>query len=98
MSQAPSNFISNLGLAVREQLGHLGHATQLFIRLLALSGSALKRFGLVRDQIFFLGNYSLALISVSGLFVGFVMGLQCVIALQTHHKADKQARHRDQRQ
>jgi phospholipid/cholesterol/gamma-HCH transport system permease protein len=30
----------------------------------------------VRDQIHFLGNYSLAIIAVSGLFVGFVFGLQ----------------------
>jgi phospholipid/cholesterol/gamma-HCH transport system permease protein len=36
----------------------------------------LRRFGLVRDQIHFLGNYSLAIIAVSGLFVGFVLGLQ----------------------
>jgi phospholipid/cholesterol/gamma-HCH transport system permease protein len=28
----------------------------------------------VRDQIHFLGNYSLAIIAVSGLFVGFVLG------------------------
>ena len=65
MSQAKPNFISNLGLAVREQLQRLGNATRLFMRLLALSGSAVKRFGLVRDQIFFLGNYSLAIISIA---------------------------------
>jgi len=88
MSKAKSNFISNLGLVVREQLSHLGHAARLFIRLLALTGPALKRFGLVRDQIFFLGNYSLALISVSGLFVGFVMGLQSYYALQRYGSAE----------
>ena len=88
MSQAKPNFITNLGLATREQLGHLGHATRLFMRLLALSGSALKRFGLVRDQIFFLGNYSLAIISVSGLFVGFVLGLQGYYTLQRYGAAD----------
>ena len=56
MNQVKSNFISNWGFAVREQLGHLGHASRLFIRLLVMVGPALKRFGLVRDQIFFLGN------------------------------------------
>ncbi len=88
MSQAKSNFVANLGLAVRSQLGHLGHATRLFMRLLALSGSALKRFGLVRDQIFFLGNYSLAIISVSGLFVGFVLGLQGYYTLQRYGSSE----------
>ncbi len=88
MSQAKSNLISNLGFAVREQLGHLGYATRLFMRLLAMSGSALKRFGLVRDQIFFLGNYSLAIISVSGLFVGFVLGLQGYYTLQRYGSSE----------
>ena len=88
MSQAKPNFISNLGLAVREQLQRLGNATRLFMRLLALSGSAVKRFGLVRDQIFFLGNYSLAIISVSGLFVGFVLGLQGYYTLQRYGSSE----------
>ena len=67
MKQTTPNFVSNLGFAVREQLGQLGHAARLFVRLLFLMGTSLKRFGLVRDQIFFLGNYSLVIISVSGL-------------------------------
>jgi len=88
MTQPKSNFVANLGLAVREQMGQLGHATRLFIRLLAMSGSALKRFDLVRDQIFFLGNYSLAIISVSGLFVGFVLGLQGYYTLQRYGSSE----------
>jgi phospholipid/cholesterol/gamma-HCH transport system permease protein len=88
MSQAKSNLVSDLGFAVRSQLGYLGYATRLFFRLLALSGSALRRFGLVRDQIFFLGNYSLAIISVSGLFVGFVLGLQGYYTLQRYGSSE----------
>jgi phospholipid/cholesterol/gamma-HCH transport system permease protein len=88
MSQAESNLISKLGFATRQQLGHLGYATRLFIRLLATSGSTLSRFGLVRDQIFFLGNYSLAIISVSGLFVGFVLGLQGYYTLQRYGSSE----------
>ena len=88
MTQAKSNFASNLGFAVREHLGNLGHAARLFIRLLVMMGPALKRFGLVRDQIFFLGNYSLAIIGVSGLFVGFVLGLQGYYTLQRFGAAD----------
>ena len=88
MSQTKLNIASNLGLAVREQLSHLGHAARMFIRILVMMGPALKRFGLVRDQIFFLGNYSLAIISVSGLFVGFVLGLQGYYTLQRFGAAD----------
>ena len=88
MTKAKSNFASSLGFAVREQLGHLGHAARLFIRLLVMIGPSLKRFGLVRDQIFFLGNYSLAIIGVSGLFVGFVLGLQGYYTLQRFGAAD----------
>ena len=88
MSQTKLNIASNLGLAVREQLSNLGHAARMFIRLLVMMGPALKRFGLVRDQIFFLGNYSLAIISVSGLFVGFVLGLQGYYTLQRFGAAD----------
>ena len=88
MSQPKSNLISNVGLGVREQLSQLGHAARLFFRMLAMMGPVLKRFGLVRDQIFFLGNYSLALIAVSGLFVGFVMGLQSYYALQRYGSAE----------
>ena len=88
MSKAKSNLVSDLGFAVRGQLGHLGYATRLLFRLLALSGSALRRFGLVRDQIFFLGNYSLAIISVSGLFVGFVLGLQGYYTLQRYGSSE----------
>jgi phospholipid/cholesterol/gamma-HCH transport system permease protein len=88
MTQQKSNFVSDLGFAAREQLSHLGHATRLFMRLLAISASALRRFGLVRDQIFFVGNGSLAIISVSGLFVGFVLGLQGYYTLQRYGSSE----------
>ena len=88
MTQAKTNLASNIGFAVRQQLADLGHAARLFIRLIAMMGPALKRFGLVRDQIFFLGNYSLAIIGVSGLFVGFVLGLQGYYTLQRFGAAD----------
>ena len=67
---------ADIGFSVRRQLADMGQGARLFLRLLATIGPAFKRFGLVRDQIHFLGNYSLAIIAVSGLFVGFVFGLQ----------------------
>ncbi len=67
---------SDVGYAVRRKLDDMGYATRLFFRLLQLAGPTFKRLGLVRDQVHFLGNHSLAIIVVSGLFVGFVLGLQ----------------------
>ncbi len=74
----------DLGFAARAQLANLGHGARLFVRLLALAGASFRRFGLIRDQIHFLGNYSLAIIAVSGLFVGFVFGLQGYYTLQRY--------------
>ena len=73
-----------IGFAVRSQLAGLGQGARLFVRLLTTLGPSLKRFGLIRDQIHFLGNYSLAIIAVSGLFVGFVFGLQGYYTLQRY--------------
>ena len=79
---------ADVGFALRAKLTDIGNATRLFVRLVALLGPTLKRFGLVRDQIHFLGNYSLALISVSGLFVGFVLGLQGYYTLQRYGSSE----------
>ena len=73
---------ADIGFATRSKLADIGHGTRLFFRLIALFGPTFKRFGLVRDQIHFLGNHSLAIITVSGLFVGFVLGLQGYYTLQ----------------
>jgi phospholipid/cholesterol/gamma-HCH transport system permease protein len=67
---------SDVGYAVRRKLDDMGYAARLFLRLVQLAGPSFRRFSLVRDQVHFLGNHSLAIIVVSGLFVGFVLGLQ----------------------
>lgn len=69
-------WIANLGFSIKSWLANWGYAARLFLRLLGHLPGSLRRFGLVRDQIHFLGNYSLAIIAVSGLFVGFVLALQ----------------------
>ena len=74
---------ADIGFAVRSKLADLGRGARLFARLTGDLRS-LGRFSLVRDQIHFLGNYSLAIIAVSGLFVGFVMGLQYFYGLQRY--------------
>jgi phospholipid/cholesterol/gamma-HCH transport system permease protein len=79
---------ADIGLATRGVMANLGLGARLFFRLLALTGPALRRFGLVRDQVHFLGNYSLAIITVSGLFVGFVLGLQGYYTLQRYGSSE----------
>jgi phospholipid/cholesterol/gamma-HCH transport system permease protein len=67
---------ADVGFATRNKMADIGYAARLFFRLLLSVVPTFRRFGLVRDQMHFLGNYSLAIIAVSGLFVGFVFGLQ----------------------
>ena len=81
-------FIANIGFAVRSFLSNLGHGAALFVRLIRLFGLTMRHFGLVRDQIHFLGNYSLAIIAVSGLFVGFVLSLQGYYTLQRYGSSE----------
>lgn len=73
-----------IGYSVRLQLDAMGYAARLFARLCASLTYALRRSVLVRDQIHFLGNYSLPIIAVAGLFVGFVFGLQGHYALKRY--------------
>ncbi|MFN5177460.1 lipid asymmetry maintenance ABC transporter permease subunit MlaE [Limnohabitans sp.] len=77
-----------MGAQTRLVLAGWGLGARLMLRLLRHCPAALRRFGLVRDQIHFLGNHSLALITVSGLFVGFVLGLQGYYTLQRYGSAE----------
>jgi phospholipid/cholesterol/gamma-HCH transport system permease protein len=79
---------ADLGFATRQLLAAWGYGARLLLRLFLLGGACARRFGLVRDQVFFLGNYSLAIISVSGLFVGFVLGLQGYYTLQRYGSSE----------
>lgn len=79
---------SELGFAVRQMLANVGHAARLLVRLFMLLGAALRRPRLVTEQIHFLGNYSLAIILVSGLFIGFVLGLQGYNILQRYGSSE----------
>ena len=78
----------DIGFAVRRQLAEVGRGARLFFRLLATLPDSLRRFALIRDQIHFLGNYSLVIIAVSGLFVGFVFGLQGYYTLQRYGSSE----------
>lgn len=70
------NKLGDLGFFIRRNITGLGYAARMFVLVLMRSGSLLKRPRLVSDQVLFVGNYSFVIITVSGLFVGFVLGLQ----------------------
>src|SRR5450830_354909 len=70
------DFFGAIGRAAREFLLGLGFAARMLWMIIRSSGGLLRRPRLVSDQIHFIGNYSLVIIAVSGLFVGFVLGLQ----------------------
>jgi len=74
--------IAGLGAWVLSTLGGMGYGFRFFLRLCVLGPRALRRPRLLLDQIHFIGNRSLSIILVSGLFVGFVLGLQGYYTLQ----------------
>lgn len=83
-----TGLFRRVGAGTLSSLVKIGYGARLFWRLLVLLGPTMRRFGLVRDQIHFLGNYSMAIIGISGLFVGFVFGLQGYYTLQQYGSAE----------
>ncbi|GAC1411859.1 MAG: lipid asymmetry maintenance ABC transporter permease subunit MlaE [Burkholderiaceae bacterium] len=71
-----ASILGRVGRSSRGMAFGIGYATRMFITVLYASGGLRRRPRLVTDQIHFIGNYSLVIIAVSGLFVGFVLGLQ----------------------
>ena len=70
------DLLGDLGFFIRSNISALGLAARVFFAVIWRSGFLLKRPRLVIDQILFVGNHSFVIIAVSGLFVGFVLGLQ----------------------
>jgi phospholipid/cholesterol/gamma-HCH transport system permease protein len=71
-----SGFLEAIGGGLRVWLYNVGYATRMFFSMLQASLGLWRRPRLITDQIHFIGNYSLVIIAVSGLFTGFVLGLQ----------------------
>lgn len=68
--------VSRMGHAVRSWVAELGLAFRTLLAMLWSGLGLWRRPRLVTSQIHFIGNYSLVIILVSGLFVGFVLGYQ----------------------
>jgi phospholipid/cholesterol/gamma-HCH transport system permease protein len=77
------DHLQRLGAFALEHLRGWGHAAYFFFDLLRVLPQSLRRFGLIVDQIYAIGNRSLIIICASGLAVGFVLALQMYYALVT---------------
>jgi phospholipid/cholesterol/gamma-HCH transport system permease protein len=77
-----------IGRALRLKLRDIGYSARLLLAMFVLMGRTFRRFRLVVDQLYFLGNYSLAIITLSGLFIGFVLGLQGYYTLARYGSTD----------
>ena len=71
-----AGLLEKLGRSTRTGIGSLGYGARMGLAIVRCSGGLLRRPRLITDQIHFIGNYSLVIIAISGLFVGFVLGLQ----------------------
>ncbi len=70
------NWVATLGRQVINSVRYLGNIFILLLQIVARSIIIFKRPYLLIQQIHFIGVYSLLIIAVSGLFVGFVLGFQ----------------------
>ena len=84
----PLNLLAHRGAATRQWLANWGAGARLAGAILRGTGIVWRRPALLRDQLHFLGNHSLAIVLVAGLFVGFVLGLQGYYTLQRYGSAE----------
>ncbi|SJM92404.1 toluene transporter subunit: membrane component of ABC superfamily [Crenothrix polyspora] len=69
-------LLAHLGKSTRASFSKLGRATFFLLQCLAGIGSVLPRPRLLLNQLYSVGVLSFLIISISGLFVGMVLGLQ----------------------
>jgi phospholipid/cholesterol/gamma-HCH transport system permease protein len=67
-------IVEQIGSTTRSFLADLGYASRSFFMMLSSIKSLWRRPQLVLDQLHFIGNYSLLIIALAGLFVGFALG------------------------
>lgn len=77
-----------LGRFVLTQLRGCGMLAIFAWSVLRRVPASVGRFYLIVQQIHFIGNYSLLIIAVSGLFVGFVLGLQGYYTLSRYGSSE----------
>ncbi len=77
-----SRPVSQVGRYVNDGIIRLGYASRFLLLIFQASGICLQRPRLVVRELFFIGVLSLVIITVSGLFVGLVLGLQMYNTLE----------------
>ncbi len=78
------NWVAALGQGVLKFVRGLGVFGILLAKILMRTIAIWKRPRLIAAQVHFLGNHSLAIIVVAGLFVGLVLGLQGYYTLRRY--------------
>lgn len=78
------NGVANLGAGALQVVATLGVFAVLFWKILLRTRAIFRRPRLIAAQVHFLGNHSLAIILVAGLFVGLVLGLQGYYTLRRY--------------
>src|SRR5690606_9406503 len=86
-ARAVTNEIASLGAWALARFAGLGFGFRFLLRLVWLSILSLGRPRLIIEQLYFIGNRSLSIITISGLFVGFVLGLQGYYTLERYGSA-----------
>ena len=85
-------WLGNLGFRCRvgllNSLTGLSRYVRFLLKVASRGGDALRRPRLTTTQVYLAGNRSLAIIGVSGLFVGFVLSLQLYNLLARYGSAD----------
>lgn len=81
---ALANWIASVGAACLRFIEALGVFARLLFQVVVRTLSIWKKPRLIAAQIHFLGNHSLAIILVAGLFVGLVLGLQGYYTLRRY--------------
>lgn len=76
MVESLAQTLGGVGVRIIAAVRRLGYGARFFLAILSRSGTAWKRFGLIVREVYAAGVLSLIIIVVSGLFVGFVLGLQ----------------------
>ena len=80
--------LRHIGELTINGIWRLGFITRFLFAVLLASGQSLRRIHLTIRELFFSGVLSLLIITVSGLFVGLVLGLQGYDILQRYGSAD----------
>jgi phospholipid/cholesterol/gamma-HCH transport system permease protein len=82
------DFLVGLGSRVTDRIWRLGFAARFLFMILLYSGQTFLRPRLLLREIWFSGVLSLIIITVSGLFVGLVLGLQGYDTLQRYGSSE----------